>query len=57
MSRLTDAEKRVMDNFLRRMRDLGALETDPEVRGGYRFPNMLHALYFMMEAQRTGDGT
>ena len=57
VARLTDAEKRVMDNFLRRMRALGALETDPEVRGGYRFPNMLHALYFMMEAQRTGDGT
>ena len=57
VSRLTDAEKRVMDNFLRRMRTLGALETDPEVRGGYRFPNMLHALYFVLEAQRTGDGT
>ena len=54
MSHLTDAEKRVMDNFLRRMRELGALETDPEVRGGYRFPNVLHALYFTMEATRAG---
>ena len=25
---------------------------DPEVQGGYRFPNLLHALYFWMESQR-----
>ena len=55
MSHLTEAEKRVMDNFLRRMRELGALETDPEVRGGYRFPNILHALYFSLEAARAGS--
>ena len=53
VSRLTDDEKRVMDNFLRRMKDLGALEADPGVRGGYRFPNLLHMLYFWMESQRT----
>lgn len=51
--RLTGDEKRVMDNFLQRMKDLGALETDPGVRGGYRFPNLLHMLYFWMESQRT----
>ena len=55
MSYLTEAEKRVMENFLRRMRELGALETDPEVRGGYRFPNILHALYFSLEAARAGS--
>lgn len=49
---LTDAEKKGLDNFLRRMTSLGALEKDPEVRGGYRFPNLLHALYFWMESQR-----
>ena len=49
---LTDAEKKGLDNFLRRMTNLGALEKDPEVRGGYRFPNLLHALYFWMESQR-----
>lgn len=54
VGRLTGDEKRVMDNFLRRMKDLGALETDPGVRGGYRFPNLLHMLYFWMESQRTG---
>ena len=50
-SRLAEDERRVLDNFLRRMRSLGALEIDPEVRGGYRFPNRLHALYFWMESQ------
>ena len=41
-----------MDNFLQRMKKLGAIYTDPEVRGGYRFPNLLHALYFTIESQR-----
>ena len=50
-ARLTQEERRVLDNFLRRMRNLGALQIDPEVRGGYRFPNRLHALYFWMESQ------
>ncbi len=50
--RLTGEEKKVMDNFLRRMKELGALASDPEVRGGYRFSNNLHALYFWMESQR-----
>ena len=49
--RLTQEERQVLDNFLRRMRSLGALQTDPEVRGGYRFPNRLHALYYWMESQ------
>ena len=55
LARLTEAEKRVLNNFLRRMRNLGVLERDPEVRGGYRFPNRLYALYFMMEARRAGS--
>ena len=55
LARLTEAEKRVLNNFLRRMRNLGVLERDPEVRGGYRFPNTLYALYFMMEALRAGS--
>lgn len=32
---------------------LGALETDPEVKGGYCFPNLLHTQYFWMESRRT----
>ena len=52
-ARLAEGERGVLDNFLRRMRMLGALEIDPEVRGGYRFPNRLHALYFWMQSQLT----
>ena len=51
-ARLSDAEQKVLDNFLRRMKGLGALDVDPEVRGGYQFPNHLHALYFWMESER-----
>ena len=50
-ARLEEEERRVLDNFLRRMRSLGALEIDPETRGGYRYPNRLYALYFGMQAQ------
>lgn len=46
--RLTEQERGVLDNFLRRMKKLGAIETDPEVQGGYRFPNRLYGLYFRM---------
>jgi hypothetical protein len=35
------------------MKHIGALSSDPEVRGGYRFPNQLHTFYFWMESQRT----
>ena len=51
LERLTDTDKRAFDNFLNRMKKLGALEADPESRGGYRFPNQLHMLYFFMESQ------
>ena len=56
LERLTGAEGRVLDNFLRRMRTLGALEQDPEVQGGYRFSNNLHAVYFWMESQAALPG-
>ena len=52
VARLTKEEVKVMDNFLQRMKNLGAIDTDPEVRGGYKFPNLLHALYFMIESER-----
>jgi len=52
LARLAGQDKPALDNFLRRMRNLGAIEADPEVRGGYRFPNRLHALYFFMASQR-----
>ena len=36
--RLTEQARGVLDNSLRRMKKLGAIEADPEVQGGYRFP-------------------
>ena len=50
--RLTAEDKKAFDNFLQRMKKLGALEADPEIRGGYRFPNQLHMLYFFMQFHR-----
>jgi hypothetical protein len=53
IARLSSDEQKVMDNFIRRMKDLGALVSDEQTgRGGYRFLNQLHALYFWMESQR-----
>ena len=46
--RLSEQERGVLDDFLRRMKKLGAIEADPEVQGGYRFPNRLYGLYFRM---------
>ena len=43
---LTKEETRVFDNFLQRMKKLGALTQDPTIRGGYQFPNRLYSLYF-----------
>ena len=52
--RLSDAEKAGLDAFFRRARKLGAIVSDEESgeRGAYRFPTMLHALYFQMAAAR-----
>ena len=52
LERLGGNDRAALDNFLRRIKGLGAIETDPETRGGYRFPNRLHALYFAMESHR-----
>ena len=50
--KLTEKEKAGVDAFLRRMRKLGAIVPDEEsaVPGTYRFPTMLHALYFAIVA-------
>ena len=48
---LTGTDKNALDNFLSCMRNLGVLETDFGIRGGYRFPNHLHALYFHLASQ------
>lgn len=49
---LAAAEGRLLDNFLRRMRKLGVIDADEDVRGRYRFANRLHALYFRIDALR-----
>lgn len=51
--RLSGDEVGVFDNFLRRMTQLDVLSSDAEQgRGGYRFTNLLHYLYFWLEAER-----
>ena len=51
---LSKDEQRVFDNFLRKMRQLEVVTRDPERgAGAYRFTNLLHFLYFSMEASRT----
>ena len=50
---LADKEKRVFDNFLEKMKDLGVIVQDSEgSRGAYQFSNRLHYLYFFMQAEK-----
>lgn len=50
VQRLSDDDKKAFNNFLSRMRKLGAIEADPETRGKYNFPNHLQQLYFFMHS-------
>ena len=50
-SRLTANEKNVFHNFLRRMRDLGVIETERE-RGSYRFVNEIYPVYIFLESSK-----
>ncbi len=47
--RLTENEKRVFHNFLRRMRELGVIETTSK-RGSYRFVNEIYPVYIFLES-------
>jgi hypothetical protein len=48
---LSDQEKKVFHNFLRRLKDLGVIEPDTEMgRGCYRFVNEIYPVYVYMEA-------
>jgi len=50
LSELGEGEKKVFDNFLRRMRELGVIVRVPEKgKGVYRFVNRLHHAYFLIE--------
>jgi hypothetical protein len=48
---LDEREKRVFDNFLRKMTQLGVIEVDRDGgRGKYRFVNALYPLYIRMQS-------
>jgi hypothetical protein len=54
--RLSGDELQVFDNFLRRMSQLGVVSKDSEKgAGAYYFTNLLHYLYFWMEAERAKE--
>lgn len=56
LARLSGDERRVLDNFLRRMTQLGVIVREQERGpGAYRFENMLHCLYFWLEAERAKE--
>ncbi|MFQ6072556.1 MAG: AAA family ATPase [Methanosarcinales archaeon] len=51
--RLNESEKRVFHNFLRKIRELGVIESDIERgRGAYRFANEIYPIYIRMESER-----
>jgi len=55
-ARLNAEEKKVLDNFLRRMRKLDVIRPDPDGgRGAYCFGNHLDYLYFWLEALRAKE--
>ena len=49
--KLTPEEKKVFDNFLRKMRKLGVIIVDQEAdRGTYKFINDIYPVYIFMES-------
>jgi len=53
---LDETEKRVLDNFLGKMKQLGVLTSAADLgSGGYRFASALHCVYFWLEAQRAKE--
>lgn len=52
-ARLSESEKKVFHNFLRRIRELGVIEADVERGPGtYRFVNEIYPIYIWMESER-----
>jgi len=50
--RLDESEKKVLQNFLKRMRELGVIEPDTErARGHYRFVNRIYPAYILVQSQ------
>ncbi len=51
-------DKKVLDNFLNRLKDPGVIVPDIEAGAGrYRFANRLHYLDFPVESRKAGAGT
>jgi len=50
---LSSSEKKALNNFINRMRKLGAILPDEDSGrpGEYRFPSLLHRYYFYIEAE------
>jgi len=54
---LTADERKVLSNFLQKMRGLQVIEQDPEAgRGCYRFTNEMYPVYIYMESMRSRGG-
>ena len=52
-SKLTETEKKVFHNFLRRMKELGIIDPDREKEAGsYKFVNEIYPIYILMESTR-----
>jgi hypothetical protein len=52
--KLDESEKKVLNNFLTKMKELGIIEQDVEGgRGTYRFVNSIYPVYIWIESQET----
>lgn len=52
--KLNQQEKRVFDNFLRKMKQLGVIESDPDKqRGCYKFTNYIYPVYISLESAQS----
>jgi len=52
-AKLSEEEKKVFHNFLKRIKELGVIESDFEAgRGAYRFVNEIYPIYIWMESER-----
>lgn len=52
-ARLSENEKKVFDNFLKKLRKLGVIEPDLDKgRGAYRFVNEIYPIYIRMESMQ-----
>jgi hypothetical protein len=51
-SKLEPQERKVLNNFLRKLKKLGVIESDLEGRGSYRFVNEIYPIYIWMESNK-----